>query len=147
MNPSDISEAFIHPAAEADVLHNLGLVYEMTNQWDEAEKYYRDSAAIKVHIGNISGMNGAVTSWFQLASVYDKSGKAEPAEVWYRKCLEVFEKSPSYDLHYSTVLLLCLANCYSKTPHRLAETREIAEEALVYRQKVDPQRAAIWRSL
>jgi len=130
--------------AEADVLHNLGLVYEMIDQWDKAEKHYRESAAIKVRTGNISGINGAVRSWFQLASVYHKSGKDEPAESWYRKCLDVFEKSPNYYLHYSNVLTL-LGELLLKAPHRLAETREIAEEALVYRQKVDPQRAAIWR--
>ncbi|WP_434688072.1 CHAT domain-containing protein [Pseudanabaena minima] len=130
--------------AEADVIHYLGLVYEMTDRWDKAEKHYRDSAEIKVLIGNISGINGAVVSWLQLAGVYHKSGKVEPAESWYRKCLDVLKKSPSNYLHYSTVLTL-LGELLLKSPHRLAETREIAEEALVYRQKVDPQRAAIWR--
>ncbi|NEZ64604.1 CHAT domain-containing protein [Leptolyngbyaceae cyanobacterium CCMR0082] len=132
------------PVLEAGALHNLGLVYEMTNQWDEAEKHYRDSAAIKVHVGNISGMNGAVTSWLQLASVYHKSGKAEPAEIWYRKCLDVFKGSPSYYLHYSTTLTL-LGELLLQDPLRLTEARKVAEEALVYRRKIDPQRTAIWR--
>ncbi|PLZ27165.1 CHAT domain-containing protein [Fischerella thermalis] len=130
--------------SEADVLHNLGLVYEMTDKWDEAENFYRESARIKVSLGNISNLNGAVTSWLQLASVYHKSGKDESAEAYYRKCLDVFKKSPNYYLHYSTTLTL-LGELLLQDPLRLTETRKIAEEALVYRQKVDIQRAAIWR--
>ncbi len=132
------------PVLEADILHNLGLVYEMTNKWDEAESRYRDSAAIKVHVGNINGVNGAVTSWLQLAGVYHKSGKSEAAEVWYRKCLDIFEKSPNYYFHCSVALTL-LGELLLEAPNRLAETRQIAEEALFYRQKLGPQRAGIWR--
>jgi tetratricopeptide (TPR) repeat protein len=120
----------ISSVAEANVLHNLGLVYEKTDQWDKAEKHYRESAAIKVRAGNINGINGAVRSWLQLASVYHKSGKDEPAEIWYRKCLDVFKESPSYYLNYSTTLTL-LGELLLQDPLRLTEAREIAESLVL----------------
>ena len=131
-------------SSEAYTLHNLGVLYEATNEWDKAEKYFRDSAAIKVRIGNINGTNGAIVSWLQLASVYHKSGKFETAEVWYRKCLSEFDRSSSYYVYQSTVLTL-LGELLLQFPDRLSEAREVAEEALIYRLKIDPRRAGIWR--
>jgi tetratricopeptide (TPR) repeat protein len=127
------------PASEATVWHQLGAVFQQAQQWDEAERHYRESARINEEHGNLAG---AAQTWNQLAIVNMNAGKPDAAEMWYRKAIEGFHAigdkiSPSKCLNN-------LANLLQTQPGRLAEARQLAEEALAIKQTLDPGAAEIW---
>ena len=129
------------PAMEAVAWHQLGMVFEKAQQWDEAEQHYREAARIKEERGNLAG---AARTWNQLASVNQNAGKPDAAEMWYRKAIEVDRamgnpKELAPDLNN-------LANLLRTQPGRLAEARQLAEEALAIKQTLDPGAAEIWKT-
>jgi tetratricopeptide (TPR) repeat protein len=83
-------------AMEAVAWHQLGMVQQEARQWAAAEKAYRRSAELKESLGMITGSNGAVTTWNQLAIVNSLSGNAQEAESWYRKALERYKEPITY---------------------------------------------------
>ena len=132
------------PASEAVVWHQLGRVFEEAQQWDEAERHYRESARIKEENGIISGPNGATTTWNQLANVGILAGKPDAAELWYRKAIEAMQRETSGDR--GAKALSNLADLLRTQPGRLAEARQLAEEALTIMQTLDPGAAEIWKT-
>ncbi len=130
------------PAAEAVAWHQLGLVFQTAQQWEDAERHYRESARIKEEIGMVGGINGAATTWNQLAIVSQMAGNLDAAERWYRKAIDGFHsvgdrESPSQCLNN-------LADLLKGQPGRLAEARQLAEEAMAIKRTLDPGAAQIW---
>lgn len=132
------------PAMEAVAWHQLGMVFQKARQWDEAERHYREAARIREENGWLVGNNGAAASWNQLAIVNENAGKPSAAEMWFRKEIEVDRAmgNPN-DLAPD---LTNLADLLQTQPGRLAEARQLAEEALALKQKVDPGAAEIWKT-
>ncbi len=129
------------PASEAVAWHQLGRVFEAARQWDDAERHYRESARIEEERGNLAG---AAQTWNQLANVNRMAGKPDAAERWYRKAIEggralgnPKELAPE---------LNNLASLLRTQPGRLAEARQLAEEALAIKQTLDPGAAGIWKT-
>ena len=144
------------PAMEAVFWHQLGMVFQEARQWDEAERHYRESARIEEERGNLAG---AAQTWNQLANVGKNAGKPDAAEMWYRKAIEGFRASDSFAptggegraegaasggrINLSKALSN-LADLLLPQPGRLAEARQLAEEALAIMQTLDPGAAEIW---
>jgi tetratricopeptide (TPR) repeat protein len=132
------------PDMEAIAWHQLGRAFEDARQWDEAERHYREAARLKEDNGLIGGLNGATTTWNQLAIVSRNAGKPEAAERWYLKALEADRgsgnpKQVGIQLHN-------LADLLQTQPGRLTEARRLAEEALVLFRAIDPGLAQIWHT-
>lgn len=132
----------IEPRNEAIALHNLGNLLLQRGKLEKAERYYRDSARIKIDIGMLSGENGIATTWNNLAMVYQKMGKLDMAENWYEKVIE------SKQTHHSPVSfarsLNNLATLLLMRPGRLVEARLRAEEALNVKKRLNSDAAEIW---
>ena len=128
------------PDSEALAWHNLGTVFQQLEQWDEAERHYREAARIKEQQGNLAG---AAKTWSNLALVSWEGGKPEAAEMWLQKTIEVDRKfgNPielAPDLSNLARMLLNL-------PDRLAEARQLAEEALATYMTLGPGATQVWR--
>ena len=128
------------PAMEAVAWHQLGVVYQEAQQWDEAERHYRESARIEEERGNLAG---AAQTWNNLAIVSKAAGKPEAAEGWYRKAIEGGAQG---NLLSVSRKLSNLANLLQTQPDRLAEARQLAEEALAIDKTLDPAAAEIWNT-
>ena len=126
-------------AEQAVDWHQLGMLFQEARQWDEAERHYRESARIKEERGD---MAAAARTWNQLANVNILAGKPDAAELWYRKAIEGFRKD-EHSFHLSTALNN-LAALLQTQAGRLAEARQLAEEALALKQTLDPGAAEIW---
>ena len=129
------------PAAEAVGWHQLGVVFSEARQWEEAEQHYRESARIKEQQGDLAG---AAQTWNNLAVVSVKAGRPEAAEMWYQKAVGADRKlgnpkALAPDLNN-------LADLLRNLPGRLAEARELAEEALAIKRTLDPGAAEIWKT-
>lgn len=132
------------PVSEAVAWHQLGWVFEESRQWDAAEQHYRRSAAIREQQGLIAGNNGAAASWNQLARVCEGAVKLAAAEEWYRKAIQSNRKIGDQSLLAGN--LNNLANLLQGDLARLPEARQLAEEALVIKQTLDPAAAEIWHT-
>jgi len=129
------------PAMEAVAWHQVALVFEEARQWDEAERHYRESARIKEQQGDLAG---AAQTWNQLARVAASAGRPEAAEMWYRKAIEGGRKEG--DMLPVSRALGNLAILLLNLPGRLAEARQVAEEALAIHKTLDPGAAEIWKT-
>jgi len=132
------------PAVEAGAWHNLGIVFEEARQWDEAERHYRESARIREQQGLLGGTNRAAATWGSLAIVSEHAGRPEAAEMWYRKTIEGGRKTD--DRVGLAKSLSNLANLLQELPGRLAEARQLAEEALTIKKTLDPGATEIWKT-
>lgn len=129
------------PATEAVAYHQLGLVFQEDKQWDAAESYYRESARLQESLGNLAGVAG---TWNQLAMVNAYAGKPEAAEPWYRKAISGSKQAG--DELQTERSLNNLAYLLQDQPERLAEAKQLAEEALAIMQTLDPEAAEIWKT-
>ncbi len=129
------------PAAEAIVWHQLGYVYQQARQWDAAERAYREAARLRESLGDLAGAAG---TWNNLAIVIQSAGKPADAESWYRKAIDG-SKVAGDQLGVSNALNN-LAALLRNEPDRLAESRQLAEQALAIRQTLDPAAAEIWKT-
>lgn len=129
------------PATEAVAWHQLGRVFEEARQWDEAERHYRESARIKEERGDLAA---AARTWNQLAMVNESAGKPDAAEMWYRKAIVGF-RAVGDDISPSKCFSN-LADLLQSQPGRLAEARQLAEEALAIDKTLDPGAAEIWKT-
>jgi tetratricopeptide (TPR) repeat protein len=129
------------PKSEAVAWHQLGMVFEKARQWDEAERHFRESARIEEERGHLAA---AAQTWNQLAIVSKWAGKPDAAELWYRKAIEGGRKHG--DLLPTSRAIANLAGLLLSQPGRLAEARQLAEEALAIKQTLDPGAAEIWNT-
>jgi len=130
------------PASEAVVWHQLGLVHQKAEHWEEAEQAYRQAARLKEDLGLLGDSNGAGTSWQQLAQVCFFTGRLPEAEQWYRKALAAFQGAE--DWPYVAATLGNLAILLVNDPARLDEARRLAEESLSIKETIAPAAAEIW---
>lgn len=137
-----VSGALGNSAMEAVAWHQLGLVFQESQDWPEAERCYREALRIREANGLIRGLNGAVATWNQLGYLSERAGDAAAAESLYRKALEacrLFETPLEL-----AMVLSNLAGLLVEQPARLREAREAAEEALLIKLDLDPAVARIW---
>jgi tetratricopeptide (TPR) repeat protein len=130
---------FNEPGTEAIYWHQLGVVYEKAQQWEAAERAYRQAAHLEEAQGHLQG---AAQTWNQLATVTRMMGKGVEAEAWYRKAIEVdkqFGNAKEIAGHLNN-----LADLLQNQPDRLTEARQLAEQALGIKQTLDPATAEIW---
>jgi tetratricopeptide (TPR) repeat protein len=132
------------PASEAVFWHQLGIVHHDAENWEAAEQAYRQSARLKEEQGLLGGMNGAGSSWNQLAQVCEDIGRVAEAEQWFRKALKA--RQAKEDRPHVAATLSNLASLIAKDPARLDEARGFAEEALAIDKTLDPAAAAIWNT-
>jgi tetratricopeptide (TPR) repeat protein len=128
---------------EAVFHHQLGVTYQYAQQWDAAEQAYRESARLDESQGHIQG---AAQAWNQLAQVTASAGKAAEAEGWYHKAIAGSQAArdsvnQARSLNNLAALLLNL-----NQKHRLAEARQLAEQALAIDETLDPVGAEIWKT-
>jgi tetratricopeptide (TPR) repeat protein len=129
------------PASEAAVWHQLGRSFQEGRQWDEAERHYRESARIKERLGDLAGIT---STWNQLAIGNAQAGKITAAETWFQKVVKVSRQAGD-DLTTARSLTN-LANLLLAQSGRLAEARQLAEEALVIMKTLDPGASEIWKA-
>jgi tetratricopeptide (TPR) repeat protein len=127
------------PSMEAVAWHQLGTVFWKTQQWDEAERHFRESARIKEEAGDLAG---ATRTWNALAVISQDAGKEQASELWYRKALDATQNTG--DQKERALCLSNLASLLSDQPARLAEARQLAEESLAIKRILDPGAAEIW---
>jgi tetratricopeptide (TPR) repeat protein len=135
--------ALIHelgdPVDEAAAWHQLGRVLELAHQWDEAERHYRESARIREECGDLAA---AVGTWNQLGLLNMNLGKFEAAEAWFRNAIAGGQRAQN--------VLLCLGPLRNfgfllqTLPGRLAEARQVLEQALSIQMNHNPAAEEIW---
>jgi hypothetical protein len=124
------------------------MVAEEQRAWAEAERYYRESLAIKERLGNAVG---AAATCNQLASVAEGAGHPSEAEGWYKRSLELCEQVQFSGFQYAFVLsnlarlLKNEARAGRAPATRLAEARGYAERALAIDETLDA--SGIWTEL
>jgi tetratricopeptide (TPR) repeat protein len=129
------------PATEAVAWHQLGMVFQEARQWDEAERHYREAERINEERGDLAA---AARTWNQLAIVNKNAGGPDAAEMWYRKAIVGGRQLG--DWIGLSKCLNNLANLLQTQPGRLAEARQLAEEALAIDKTLDPGAAEIWKT-
>jgi tetratricopeptide (TPR) repeat protein len=127
------------PESERFYQHQLGMVFQKSSQWDEAEEAYRKSAQIAEDLGNIIG---AANSWIRLAQLNENAGKYQAAEDWYQKAKEA-QRGIGDQVGLSWTLMN-LADLLQNQSGRLAEAQQLAEESLAIKKTLHPVEAKIW---
>lgn len=127
------------PAMEAVAWHQLGMVFWKTQQWDEADTHFRESARIEEERGNLAG---AAQSWNALAVISEGAGKPAAAELWYEKAIAA-SRAMGNTVELATALSN-LGDFLQRQPGRLATARQLAEEALAIAQSLDHGATEIW---
>jgi tetratricopeptide (TPR) repeat protein len=94
--------------------------------------------------GLIVGPQSAANSWNQLANVNLLAGRPEAAETWYRKVIEVTRHAG--DKVTLSITLSNLSKLLAAQPRRLAQARQLAEEALAITKTLDPGASEIWKT-
>jgi tetratricopeptide (TPR) repeat protein len=130
------------PTMEATALHQLGVVYQEAEAWEQAEQAYRAASQLHEAQGNLAG---AARTWNQLAIVLESIGKLQEAEAWYRKAIET-SKSAGNIVQTARSLSYFANLLAAQGGDRLAEASQLAEEAVVLKQTLDPSAAEIWRT-
>jgi hypothetical protein len=76
------------PGSIATSWHQTGMVYQAAGQPEAAEDAYRQSLAIKVRLGNVTGQASTLV---QLGNLYgDVPGRLEEAVVFYRQAVDKY---------------------------------------------------------
>jgi tetratricopeptide (TPR) repeat protein len=127
------------PAAVADSLRKLGMMYEEFQQWGQADQAYREAARINEKRGDT---NGTFNCYGQLANLSVKMNRLTDAEGWYRKILSISRVVS--DRVGESKALVSLAYLLSDQPNHLSEAQQLATAALEIDRTVDPAAAAIW---
>jgi tetratricopeptide (TPR) repeat protein len=73
----------------AVALHQLGTIAQERRQWEEAERWYRQSLAIEERLGN---EHGQAFSLHNLGIIAQERRQWEEAERWYRQSLAIKER-------------------------------------------------------
>jgi tetratricopeptide (TPR) repeat protein len=71
----------------AALWHQIGIVYSRARQFEQAERAYRQSLAIKVQQQNRSG---EASSLNELGTLYDAMGRPEEAVAFYRQAADIY---------------------------------------------------------
>jgi tetratricopeptide (TPR) repeat protein len=129
------------PAAEAAAWQQIGKVFAEAQQWDEAERHLRESARLSQEGGDLAGAAG---TWNNLATAAKMAGRPDAAETWYRKAIEAGRVAG--DFLGLSKRLNNLGDLLRSQPGRLAEARQLAEEALAMEKGLDPGAAEIWKT-
>ena len=116
------------PDDEAAACHQLGRVYQEQRQSDEAERHYQEAARISEDRGRLAE---AAQTWNELAVLEQETGKLETAEGRYRKSAR--GRSAAENSCSAGTVLNSLADLLQNRADRVAEARQLVEEALAVR--------------
>lgn len=118
-----------------------------SEQWDEAERHYREALAMFERLG-IGGCRDAARLTLSLGYMFDhKGGQDEPAETYYRKAVNMYADLPITEDKYELATLGLFANLLERN-ERYAEAAELLE---LYRAnfpvgiQLDQQCKTTWR--
>jgi tetratricopeptide (TPR) repeat protein len=128
------------PQDECISWHELGMAYELGQNWAEAELAYRESARIRDSIGIGSERSNI---YVRLASLHQITNKPIEAENWFKKALDC-DLSDKNKIGESKALQ-GLANLLASQPSRLSEAKQRAEDALAIQETLDPAATQIWK--
>jgi tetratricopeptide (TPR) repeat protein len=76
-------------ASQPCILQRIGSRHRDWGDWNEAERYYRQSLQMCEELGDRSGM---ASSWSLLGDIKRNRGNWDAAEQLYRQCLQLFEE-------------------------------------------------------
>jgi tetratricopeptide (TPR) repeat protein/predicted ATPase len=134
-----LSDRLRAPLLSAQWRHQLGLVYERTQRWDDAELAYRESARVQAEYGEL---NGAAEAWSQLAVVSLVLGRREAAEHWFQKVISTFDalghpRSAAQARNNLAAVLM-------EQPARLDDARQLATHAATFVETLESTERANW---
>jgi tetratricopeptide (TPR) repeat protein len=129
------------PQSEGAIWHQLGMVYQESQEWAASDRAYRESASISEQHSNLIG---AAKTYGQLAILNQMMNKLSEAENWYRKALQI-DRTVGDQLSESNHLYN-LANLLVNSPNRLPEARQLATMALEIKKTLDPAAVEIWKT-
>jgi tetratricopeptide (TPR) repeat protein len=129
------------PKSEAAAWHQLGMVYAEGQNWDMADRAYREAAKIKEQQGNIAE---AANTYGQLSILNKQMQKLSEAEQWNRKALQSFQQVG--DRLNEARILSNLADLLNQQPSRLPEANQLATDALAIKKTINPAAAEIWKT-
>lgn len=130
-------QKYEEPIFEADVWHQLGLIYQKSDDWELSEQAYRKAAYIK----ESQGIN-ATNTWINLAKTSQKQGKLPVAEKWLQMAKNrAIKYINNKDLF---IVLSNLADLLQNQVSRLDEARKFAEQALGIQKTLDESTTKIW---
>jgi tetratricopeptide (TPR) repeat protein len=137
----DSFQEFPEPSAEAVVWHQLGFVYHKGQQWEKADRAYREAARIDEQQANITGV---ASTYNQLAILNKDINKLTEAENWHRKALKSSQMVGDRIGEFKA--LGNLASLLIEQPCRLLEAQQLATAGLEIQQNLDPASAEIWKA-
>jgi hypothetical protein len=109
------------PQSEAVVWHQLGMLEQREEHWEESERCYRESLRLKEQQGDRPGV---AHTCHQLGLLFKEAGRPLESEKWYLRAQKIKDEIAPYDdstLHNLAILYLSL--------ERLDEARHYAERA------------------
>lgn len=126
------------PKLEANVWHNLGMVYQKAKQWQAAASAYQKAANRQDDLAK------AASSWYQFALASQTLGNLTEAKNGYHKAIEGYKAVENW---LSVAIgLRNLAELLHNQPQSLDEARQFAEAGLAIDKTLDPNVAEIWQT-
>jgi len=120
---------------EAVAWHQLGKVAVEAEDWDEADRCFRESLRLRETLNNLPGMADTCQG---LAAVAKNAGWLDDAERWYLRAIEIDEQLRRPDglaMGYRNLAILCLlqgrldeAVCYAHRAVEIQETLDLSVE-------------------
>jgi CHAT domain-containing protein len=90
-----ITDATIHTKAQADLLHNIGLVESAIGQYREAEETLGQVLQLSRELEDVCLESSSI---FAIGSVYERQTKYEDAIATYQSAIDLFERDESNSL-------------------------------------------------
>ncbi|GBC62751.1 hypothetical protein DENIS_3728 [Desulfonema ishimotonii] len=141
-----ISRRLGEPGMEAAAQHQLGKVYGKAEQWDAAETAYRESARLFGYLGDIPK---EAATYNNLGNTMENAGRTAEAETWFRRSMDCSKKAGNRE-HANKAMSNLAKLLLNDTAHlddiRLAEARNLAEQALALMKTLDPGVSEIWKN-
>jgi len=130
------------PKYEAIAWYQLGSIHEDAKQWDIAVRAYLKAARLQEQLGHSTEVNN---SWYRLAYISQKIGNLQDAQEYYHKAIEAAKAVKDWkgvSLRYRKLAELLLQH----RPQRIAETRQLAEQALTIDLNLPSEDTQIWET-
>ncbi|MDJ0839775.1 MAG: tetratricopeptide repeat protein [Acidobacteriota bacterium] len=83
----DLFEALNEPRQVAITWHQIGVTYQQVNQYEQADRAYRQALALRIKEGDRGGES---TTLNQLANLHNLTGRLDEAVSFYRKAAEIY---------------------------------------------------------
>jgi SagB-type dehydrogenase family enzyme len=134
-----ISEESRDLEAQAIELDRLGTLALIEGKYEEAVTRHRRALSLCQQVQDSAAEAAA---WYQLARVFQQQGQWTEAERHYQEAVRLDRRignAEQLERHLSA-----LADMLQRQPDRVAEARQLVEEALGIAQTLDPAGSAVW---